>query len=135
MDFASLEQSVSDHASCQRTSAGFFSQIEYLPTGRPVRVGFRCFACSEAQLVAAFEAGGLVSVANLPFALDKDGRPQINRVRIELIYAESGGFVGAQPLRYSGYASAPAAAPLLLEGAAAEALSMLVRGLDQTASR
>ena len=127
-----LEAAVRAHSACKTTAAGFFSQLMHRPSGELVRFGFRCFACTEQALLAAFQEGGLVAVAALPPALDADGQPAINRVRLELAFTPGGGIVGAQPLRYKSSASAPAAAPIVLEGAAAAPYITLARRPDQT---
>lgn len=127
-----LETALAGHPSCTRTAKELFTRLTHRPSGNPIHIGFRCFSCPLEPLLAAFATGDLAAVAALPLAVDDNGSPAINTVRIDLAHVPGGDLVAAQPLRYTDYVSEPAAPALILEGAAARELADLVRRLDQT---
>lgn len=110
-----------------------FSELVYTPTGEKVNEGFRYFTCPAEVLTAALQRRDLAAVAKLPFALDADGEPDTSAVRLDLAYTASGALAAFQPVEFREYVPTPLSAPVILDGAEAQALRDTLREIDQSA--
>lgn len=104
----------------------------FKPTGEKVEEGFRYFTCSADELMQAFSARDIASIAKLPFALDEDGEPDTSAVCLDIAYTPSGAFVAAQPTEYRDHVPTRIAPVIFLEGAEAQALKDVMPSLDQS---
>lgn len=109
-----------------------FSELVFEPTGEKVEEGFRYFTCSADELMQAFSARDIASIAKLPFALDEDGEPDTSAVCLDIAYTPSGAFVAAQPTEYRDHVPTRIAPVIFLEGAEAQALKDVMPSLDQS---
>ena len=107
-----------------------FTDIIHKPTGERVREGFRYFRSSIDELVAAFDADDIESIASLEYALDEDDDPDTSGVCLLLGYTPDGDFFAAQPQVYIDYVPTLVREPKYLTVPAA--LRALAESVDQT---
>ena len=129
--YSTLEDALRGHSDVRCVRGVLFEQLAYMPTGERVQVGFRCFACDETELLAAFASGELGRLMSLPHAVGEDGSPVAGLVRLDLAFTPGGGLAGAQPTRYIDYRPVPAAEPFVVVGEAAAAWADAFQQLDQ----
>lgn len=108
-----------------------FSEKIYKPTGEKVTEGFRYYSCDIGPVAQAATSGDFAALASLPFALDEDGDRDTSAVLVDLAWTPSGSLVIVQPVEYQDYSPTPVAAPLMLEGAAGQAVLAHVRTLGE----
>lgn len=128
-----LERALGDHPDVDRVQGVLFEHLEHRPSGTHIRVGFRCFTCDEAALLAAFRTADPDALAALPPALDGHGAPVPSLVRLDLAWSEDGTLAGCQPVRYVEYRPVPAAPAALWSGEPAQRWAAALRALDQQA--
>jgi len=133
--YESLEAALRGHPRIACVAGVLFEHLEYGPTGEQVEVGYRCFDCDDAALLAAFARRDPGALAALPPAIDQAGAPTPSRVRLDLAFAPCGGLAAAQPVRYDGNRPVPASPPLILTGEAAGVWATALAALDQQPRR
>ena len=130
-----LEEALAAHPSCARVAGPLFTRLRHVPTGEPVRIGFRCFEGTDEDLLEAFAANQPAAFAALTPARNEDGSPGVSRIRLELAHTPSGSLVGVQPVRYHDYQPVPASPARILEGPEADRWAPVLLELDQSTPR
>lgn len=80
-----------------------FTDLIHKPTGAKVKEGFRYFHADPAELVAAFDADDLETIAALEYAIDDEGEVDTSGVCLKVAYTKGGEFFAAQPEQYIDY--------------------------------
>lgn len=93
-----------------------FTDLIHRGTGEKVEEGFRYFACDIGAVLGLFDAGDIVGLSRLEYALDEDGDRDTSSVRVDLAYTPGFGFAAIQPVQYIEHAPTPLRPAMVLEG-------------------